>query len=84
MRPELQQALHAIEVELTPKSRPNLAEVIQTVTGNTVAVTYFAPADDVAKLRMALAELVADRRPPLNVQVIALPRVEGMAYEGEP
>lgn len=42
-RPRLQQALHAIEAELTPKSRPNLAEVFDTLAGNTVAVTYFAP-----------------------------------------
>lgn len=82
-RPQLRRALHAVEVELTPKSRPNLAEVIDTLTGNTVAVTYFAPADDVAKLRVALAELVAGRRPPLNVQVVALPEVAGVAYEGE-
>jgi hypothetical protein len=82
-RPQLRRALHAVEVELTPKSRLNLAEVIETVTGNTVGVTYFAPAGDVEKLRVALAALVTGRRPPLNVQVIALPEVEGLAYEGE-
>jgi hypothetical protein len=41
-RPGLQRALHAIEVELTPKSRAHLAEVFATLPGNTVAVTYFA------------------------------------------
>jgi hypothetical protein len=82
-RPQLRRALHAIEVELTPKSRLNLAEVIETVTGNTVAVTYFAPVGDVEKLRAALANLVTGRRPPLSVQVMPLPRVAGIVYEGE-
>jgi hypothetical protein len=82
-RPNLQRALHAIEVELTPKSRPNLAEVFATLTGNTVAITYFAPAEDVPALRVALAEVLADRRQPLDWRVFELPRVPGIAYEGE-
>jgi hypothetical protein len=82
-RPQLRQALHVIEVELTPKSRLNLAEVFETLAGNTVAVTYFAPAADLAKLQVALAELAAGRRPPLSVRAVALPGVEGVAYEGE-
>jgi hypothetical protein len=48
-----------------------------------VAITYFAPAQDVPKLRVALAELVASRRPPLAVQVQPLPEVPGLADEGE-
>jgi hypothetical protein len=82
-RPKLQRALHAIEVELTPKSRPNLAEVFATLASNVVAITYFAPAEDVAALRVALAEVLADRRPSLQWQVLELPRVQGVAYEGE-
>jgi hypothetical protein len=82
-RPQLQQALHAIEVELTPKSRPNLAEVFDTLTANTVAVTYFAPAGDVPALRAALAEVTADHRPRIDVRVVELPRVAGVSYEGE-
>jgi hypothetical protein len=82
-RPGLQQALHAIEVELTPKSRPNLAEVFDTLTGNTVAVTYFAPAGDVLALRAALAEVTANHRPRVDVRVVELPRVAGVSYEGE-
>lgn len=82
-RPRLQQALHAIEVELTPKSRPNLAEVFDTLAGNTVAVTYFAPAGDVAALRVALAEVTADHRPRVEVRALELPRVPGISYEGE-
>jgi hypothetical protein len=81
-RPGLQRALHAIEVELTPKSRADLAEVFATLAGNTVAVTYFAPAGDLA-LRVALAEVLADRRTPLAVQAVELPRVPGIVYEGE-
>jgi hypothetical protein len=83
-RPELQQALHAIEVELTPKSRPNLAEVFATLAGNVVEVTYFTPAADVAALRAAIAQVTAGQRRPLTVRVLELPRVPGLAYEGEP
>jgi len=79
----LQQALHAIEVELTPKSRPNLAEVFATLAGNVVEITYFASAGDVAALRAAIAEVTAGRRRPLTVRVLELPRVAGLAYEGE-
>jgi len=79
----LQRALHAIEVELTPKSRAHLAEVFATLAGNTVAVTYFAPAADLAALRVALAEVLADRRTPLAVQAVELPGVAGIVYEGE-
>jgi hypothetical protein len=82
-RPELQQALHAIEVELTPKSRPNLAEVFATLAGNVVEVTYFAPADDLATLRAAIAEITAQQRRAPAVRVLQLPRVPGLAYEGE-
>jgi hypothetical protein len=82
-RSGLQRALHAIEVELTPKSRPNLAEVFATLPGNTVAVTYFAPVGDVPALRVALAEVLTGRRPPLDWRVVELPRVAGIAYEGE-
>jgi hypothetical protein len=82
-RPGLQRALHAIEVELTPKSRPHLAEVFATLAGNTVAVTYFAPPADLAALRVALAEVLADRRTRLQVQAIELPQVPGIVYEGE-
>jgi hypothetical protein len=82
-RPGLQRALHAIEVELTPKSRAHLAEVFATLPGNTVAVTYFAPAADLAALRVALAEVLADRRTPLQVQAVELPSVPGIVYEGE-
>jgi hypothetical protein len=82
-RPQLHQALHAVEVELTPKSRANLAEVFDTLTANTVAVTYFAPAGDVAALRVALAEVTASRRPRVDVRVMELPRVPGLSYEGE-
>jgi hypothetical protein len=82
-RPTLQRALHAIEVELTPKSRPNLAEVFDTLAGDTVAVTYFAPAGDVAALRVALAEITAGHRPRVDVRVLELPRVVGVTYEGE-
>src|SRR4029453_11819926 len=57
-RPGLQRALHAVEVELTPKSRPHLAEVFATLAGNTVAVTYFAPPADLAAPRVALAEVL--------------------------
>ena len=82
-RPQLEQALLAVEVELTPKSRHNLAEVIKTLTGNTVTVVYFTPVDDVERLQLALAKLVTGRRPPLSVQVQPLPEVAGLAYEGE-
>jgi hypothetical protein len=82
-RPGLQRALHAIEVELTPKSRPHLAEVFATLPGNTVAVTYFAAAGDLVALRVALAEVLADRRTPLQVQAVELPQVPGIVYEGE-
>jgi hypothetical protein len=82
-RPQLQQALHAIEAELTPKSRPNLTEVFDTLAGNTVAVTYFAPAGDVAALRVALAEVTAGRRPRVEARALELPRVSGISYEGE-
>jgi hypothetical protein len=82
-RPRLGQALLAVEVELTPKSRLNLAQVIKTLTNNIVAVSYFTPARDVQPLQLALAKLVHDRRPPLQVQVQPLPQVEGLAYEGE-
>jgi hypothetical protein len=82
-RPELREALHAIEVELTPKSRPNLAEVFATLAGNVVQVTYFAPTGDVAALRAAIAEVTTQQRRPPAVRVLALPRVEGLAYEGE-
>ena len=82
-RPSIVQALLAVEVELTPKSQANLAEVIKTLSGNTVALTYFAPAGDVEKLQLALAKLTHDRRPPLAVRVVQLPTVEGLSYEGE-
>jgi hypothetical protein len=82
-RPQLRRALHVVEVELTPKSRLNLGEVIKTLGGNTVAVTYFAPIDDVARLQAGLAELVAGRRLPIDVRVVALPTLEGVDYEGE-
>jgi hypothetical protein len=82
-RPQLQQAFHAVEVELTPKSRPNLAEVFDTLTGNTVAVTYFAPASDVPTLRAATAEVTTGRRPRLEVRVVELPHLPGVSYEGE-
>ena len=65
------------------KSRPNLAEVFDTLAGNTVAVTYFAPAGDVAALRVALAEVTAGRRPRVEVRALELPRVPGTSYEGE-
>jgi hypothetical protein len=82
-RPQLQQALHAVEVELTPKSRPNLAEVFDTLTANTVAVTYFAPAGDVPALRAALAEVTAGHRPRVDVRVVELSRLPGVSYEGD-
>src|SRR6266545_735389 len=79
----LLRALHAIEVELTPKSRLNLAEVFRRLPGNVVAVTYLAPAADLGALRVAVAELAAGRRPPLQVRVLELPRVAGLTYEGD-
>jgi hypothetical protein len=48
-----------------------------------VAVTYFAPAGDLAALQVALAEVLADRRAPLAVQAVELPSVPGIVYEGE-
>ena len=69
-------------VELTPKSRAHLAEVFATLPGNTVAVTYFAPAADLAALRVALAEVLADRRTPLAVQAVELPRCRGSSMRG--
>jgi hypothetical protein len=82
-RPGLEQALLAVEVELTPKSRLNLAQVIKTLPGQTVVVSYFTPARDVENLRVALARLVHGRRPPLQFEVKPLPEVEGLTYEGE-
>jgi hypothetical protein len=82
-RPNLEQALLAVEVELTPKSRLNLAQIIKTLPGETVAVSYFAPARDVENLQLALAKLVTGRRPPLRVEVRPLPEVEGLTYEGD-
>jgi hypothetical protein len=57
--------------------------VFDTLAGNTVAVTYFAPAGDVVALRVALAEVTAGRRPRVEARVLELPRVPGISYEGE-
>jgi hypothetical protein len=78
--------LHTIEVELTPKHLAKLQQVFEHRYPGEVQTTYFTPPAHQAglKRRLALLEQATRARnePWSRVNVVPLPQLPGLSYEG--
>ena len=78
--------LHTIEVELTPKHLAKLQQVFEHRYPGDVQTTYFTPAGHQDGLRRRLAVLEqatrARNEPWSQVNVVPLPDLPGLSYEG--
>jgi hypothetical protein len=78
--------LHTIEVELTPKHLARLQQVFEDRYPGEVQTTYLAPPSHLDGLRRRLAVLEQATRacnePWSQVNVVALPELPGLSYEG--
>jgi hypothetical protein len=78
--------LHTIEVELTPKHLARLQQVFEDRYPGEVQTTYLAPPGhlDGLRRRLALIERATRARnePWSQVNVVALPELPGVSYEG--
>jgi len=79
-------SLHTIEVELTPKHLAKLQQVFEHRYPGEVQTTYFTPAGHQDGLRHRLAVLEqatrARNEPWSRVNVVPLPALPGISYEG--
>ena len=78
--------LHTIEVELTPKHLAKLQEVFEHRYPGEVQTTYFTPAGHQDSLRRRLLVIEqatrARNEPWSQVNVVPLPELPGLSYEG--
>ena len=78
--------LHLLEVELTPKHLARLQQVFEDRYPGEVQTTYFTPAghQDGLRRRLALIEQATRARnePWSRVNVVPLPELPGLSYEG--
>jgi hypothetical protein len=78
--------LHTLEVELTPKHLAKLQQVFEHRYPEEVQTTYFTPPghQDGLRRRLALIEQATRARnePWSRVNVVSLPELPGVSYEG--
>ena len=78
--------LHTIEVELTPKHLAKLQQIFEHRYPGEVQTTYFTPPahQDALRRRLALIEQAtrAHNEPWAHVNVVPLPVLPGLSYEG--
>jgi hypothetical protein len=78
--------LHTIEVELTPKHLARLQQIFEDRYPGEVQTTYLAPPGHLDGLRRRLAVLEqatrARNEPWSQVNVVPLPELPGVSYEG--
>jgi hypothetical protein len=78
--------LHTIEVELTPKHLAKLQQLFEDRYPGEVQTTYFTPPGHIDGLRRRLAVLEqatrARNEPWSRVNVVPLPQLPGISYEG--